>query len=180
MLGSAPLDEDRQGQARGHDRPRHGRPPARRPAPGAGQHGTAKEWAEVIGAARADQLQLGGAGRATAPATHTPFFADGVPALFLFTGMHADYHRPTDTVDKLSFPGIEKVARFAFRLARAVAGRPASPHLRARHAPGGQVVARPRGQSRGNPAGSARRVPSREAWEPPAGFPYQRKVTSRR
>ncbi|MBI5477280.1 MAG: M28 family peptidase [Deltaproteobacteria bacterium] len=87
---------------------------------------TAKEWQEVIGAANTDNLQLGGAGESYGPSDHTVFSRRGVPALLLFTGAHADYHRPTDTVDKLSFPGIEKVARFAFRLARTVADRPAA------------------------------------------------------
>jgi Zn-dependent M28 family amino/carboxypeptidase len=86
---------------------------------------TAKEWPEVIGAANADHLKLE-SGEGYGPSDHTVFNLRGVPVLFLFTGMHADYHRPTDTVDKLSFPGIEKVARFAFRLARTVADRPAA------------------------------------------------------
>lgn len=87
---------------------------------------TAREWPELVGAANADKLQLGPATESYGPGDHTAFAAAGVPALLLFTGAHADYHKPTDTVDKLSFPGIEKVARYAFRLARAVADRPAA------------------------------------------------------
>jgi Zn-dependent M28 family amino/carboxypeptidase len=87
---------------------------------------TAREWAEVIGAANGDNLKLGGAGEGYGPGDHSSFAAQGVPALRLFTGIHVDYHKPTDTVEKLNFPGIAKVARFAFRLARAVADRPAA------------------------------------------------------
>lgn len=32
---------------------------------------------------------------------HTSFRARGIPILFFFTGLHADYHRPTDTPDKI-------------------------------------------------------------------------------
>ncbi len=32
---------------------------------------------------------------------HTTFTAHGIPALFFFTGLHADYHRPSDTADKI-------------------------------------------------------------------------------
>lgn len=32
---------------------------------------------------------------------HTAFTSHGVPALFFFTGLHADYHRPADTVEKV-------------------------------------------------------------------------------
>jgi Zn-dependent M28 family amino/carboxypeptidase len=87
---------------------------------------TAKEWAELVGGANDDKLQLGPAGEPYGPGDHTAFAQSGVPALLLFTGPHADYHKPSDTPDKLSFPGIEKVARYAFRLAKAVADRPAA------------------------------------------------------
>ena len=32
---------------------------------------------------------------------HWPFLKRGIPALFLFTGFHPDYHRASDTADKL-------------------------------------------------------------------------------
>ena len=87
---------------------------------------TAKEWSEILGAANADNLTLGAGGETYGPSDHTSFSARGVPALFLFTGAHADYHRPGDTADKIDFGGIEKVARFTFRVARALADRPAA------------------------------------------------------
>jgi len=39
-----------------------------------------------------------------------------VPVLFLFSGMHMDYHRPTDTADKINYQGIEEVSKFAAKL----------------------------------------------------------------
>jgi S1-C subfamily serine protease len=36
--------------------------------------------------------------------------------LFFFSGMHLDYHRPTDTADKVNFEGIDEVVRFAAKL----------------------------------------------------------------
>jgi S1-C subfamily serine protease len=44
--------------------------------------------------------------------------------LFLFTGAHADYHRPSDTADKIDPPGLAAVARLAFRAAFDAAARP--------------------------------------------------------
>jgi Zn-dependent M28 family amino/carboxypeptidase len=32
---------------------------------------------------------------------HTAFKARSVPVLFFFTGLHGDYHRPSDTLDKI-------------------------------------------------------------------------------
>jgi hypothetical protein len=51
------------------------------------------------------------------------FFARGVPVVFLFTGPHADYHRPTDTPDKIDPAGLVEVARLAGRVARDAADR---------------------------------------------------------
>ncbi|HIN10352.1 MAG TPA: M20/M25/M40 family metallo-hydrolase [Acidobacteria bacterium] len=46
----------------------------------------------------------------------------GVPTLALFTGSHADYHRPTDDADTVNYVDLERVARYgaavAARLAR--------------------------------------------------------------
>ena len=36
----------------------------------------------------------------------------GVPAVHLSTGLHDDYHRPTDTLDKLSRPQLVRIAAF--------------------------------------------------------------------
>ncbi|MBM3320146.1 MAG: M20/M25/M40 family metallo-hydrolase [Candidatus Eisenbacteria bacterium] len=36
-----------------------------------------------------------------------------VPSMMLFTGPHADYHRPTDTEEKIDYEGLARVTRFA-------------------------------------------------------------------
>jgi hypothetical protein len=54
---------------------------------------------------------------------HTSFYAKGVPVLFLFTGAHADYHRPTDTAEKIDAEGLVAIARLASRVAREAAER---------------------------------------------------------
>jgi hypothetical protein len=41
---------------------------------------------------------------------HTSFLEVGIPAVQLFTGAHADYHRPTDTLDKIDPSGLVKTA----------------------------------------------------------------------
>ncbi|MFH1680119.1 MAG: M20/M25/M40 family metallo-hydrolase [Candidatus Eisenbacteria bacterium] len=46
-----------------------------------------------------------------------PFAAAGVPSLMLFTGPHADYHRPTDTEEKIDYEGLARVVLFAARAA---------------------------------------------------------------
>ncbi len=43
-----------------------------------------------------------------------PFLSNDVPALFFNTGLHPDYHRPTDTPEKINYPKMEKVVRLVF------------------------------------------------------------------
>ena len=49
----------------------------------------------------------------TGPSDHSSFYAKKIPVLFLFTGTHKDYHKPTDTPDKINVAGLKKVADFA-------------------------------------------------------------------
>ena len=45
------------------------------------------------------------------PSDHTSFYMKGVPVLFLFTGAHSDYHKPSDDADKLNYEGQVKVLK---------------------------------------------------------------------
>ena len=50
-----------------------------------------------------------------------------MPVLQFFTGSHDDYHRPTDTADKLNYPGLERVTRLARSLVLDLVADPARP-----------------------------------------------------
>jgi hypothetical protein len=55
---------------------------------------------------------------------HYNFAKKGVPILFFYDGMlQADYHQPTDDIDKIEWSLFEKRAQFIFRLAWAMANR---------------------------------------------------------
>ncbi|MEJ8758481.1 M28 family peptidase [Pontibacter sp. H259] len=45
---------------------------------------------------------------------HYNFAKNSIPIIFYFNGVHADYHKPSDSVDKILFDSAEKVARLAF------------------------------------------------------------------
>ncbi|MGE4602948.1 MAG: M28 family peptidase, partial [Planctomycetota bacterium] len=45
---------------------------------------------------------------------HAPFLSAGIPAVFFFGGMHADYHSPTDDVEYLIPVKMENIGRLAF------------------------------------------------------------------
>lgn len=60
---------------------------------------------------------------------HLPFLMSGVPAVWFFGGFHPGYHEPSDTVDKLNFPKMEKVIRLAYDTAAALADSPNPPRF---------------------------------------------------
>jgi len=45
------------------------------------------------------------------PSDHASFYGRGVPVLHFFTGLHPDYHRPSDDYDKLNLEGMERIAQ---------------------------------------------------------------------
>ncbi len=88
-------------------------------------HDTAKEWPDLLAPACASALlscglaQGGGYG----PSDHSPFYGAGVPVLFFFSGTHSDYHKPSDTPDKVHFGGTAQVARAVAAVARGAAAK---------------------------------------------------------
>ncbi len=47
---------------------------------------------------------------------HTSFNAKKIPVLFFFSGLHTDYHKPSDTADKINADGAEKVLSLVYGL----------------------------------------------------------------
>jgi Zn-dependent M28 family amino/carboxypeptidase len=54
---------------------------------------------------------------------HYNFAEKGIPVVFYFNGVHPDYHRPTDTADKLNYEVMAKRAQLAFFVAWEAANR---------------------------------------------------------
>ena len=58
------------------------------------------------------------------PSDHQSFYKRGVPVLMLFTGAHADYHKPSDTWDKVHYAGLARVSDYAQALIESLDVRP--------------------------------------------------------
>jgi aminopeptidase YwaD len=54
------------------------------------------------------------------PSDHSSFYAKQVPVLFFFTGTHEDYHKPSDTADKINYEGTARVVDFVADIMRAL------------------------------------------------------------
>jgi len=54
---------------------------------------------------------------------HYNFAKKGIPIIFYFSGLHEDYHQPTDTPDKIHYPKMAKIAQLIFLTAWEIANR---------------------------------------------------------
>ena len=64
--------------------------------------GTAKEFRDLLHEVEADSpLTFNYASTPRGSSDHLPFAAAGVPVLFFFTGLHPDYHKPSDDWEKI-------------------------------------------------------------------------------
>ena len=54
---------------------------------------------------------------------HYNFAKHGIPSVFIFNGVHADYHKATDTPDKIEYDALAKRAQLAFTIAWDLANR---------------------------------------------------------
>jgi hypothetical protein len=76
--------------------------------------GTAAEFptlVEQVNGRAAFEIRTSGDGYG--PSDHSSFYKRRVPVLALFTGAHADYHKPSDSADRIESEGLWRVALFA-------------------------------------------------------------------
>ncbi|WP_081864888.1 M20/M25/M40 family metallo-hydrolase [Chondromyces apiculatus] len=83
--------------------------------------GTSPGWGPIVKAAGDGlKLELAQGAEGFGASDHAPFTAARVPVAFLFTGVHEDYHQPSDTAEKINAEGESRIATLAGRMALAV------------------------------------------------------------
>ncbi len=60
---------------------------------------------------------------------HINYAKKGIPIIFFFSGLHEDYHRLSDHVEKIDFAKLEKVARTIYVLGWQIAEAPTRPKV---------------------------------------------------
>jgi aminopeptidase YwaD len=63
------------------------------------------------------------------PSDHSSFYAKNIPVLHFFTGTHEDYHRPSDTYDKINYDAQQNIARMVYDVAMELINAPAKPEF---------------------------------------------------
>jgi hypothetical protein len=89
--------------------------------------GTVPEFRGIVETANTGMLSLQWDDIGRSPGDEVPFCAKRIPTLSFFTGPHEDYHRPTDTAEKINLDGLAKVIRLTADVMRAIDRAPARP-----------------------------------------------------
>jgi hypothetical protein len=89
---------------------------------------TMVETANGSGPSQRFNLQLNEDG--FGPSDHASFYGKQIPVLFFFTGTHTDYHKPSDTADKVNYRGLVQIADLVSGLLAKIDSTDARPVLR--------------------------------------------------
>jgi aminopeptidase YwaD len=81
-----------------------------------GGYGTSPLWGEVLGGMTNTGVTMKFDSSGTGPSDHTSFYRKDIPVLFLFTGTHKDYHKPSDDADKINYAGAYQVVKLVYNI----------------------------------------------------------------
>ena len=74
--------------------------------------GTSPRFGEIIQTVNYEKFLIVSDSSGIGPSDHTSFYLKNIPVLFLFTGTHADYHKPSDDCEKINFDGLSKIQAY--------------------------------------------------------------------
>jgi aminopeptidase YwaD len=78
-----------------------------------GGTGTSPSWDSLLSHFDTDSMfALKKSPEGYGPSDHKEFYGKDIPVLFFFTDVHSDYHKPSDTWEKLDYQGEEQVVRY--------------------------------------------------------------------
>jgi len=78
-----------------------------------GGYGTSPQWGTLVDPNNKKNpfaIRIDSSG--TGPSDHTSFYRKDIPVLFFFTGLHSDYHKPSDDADKINYIGETKIINY--------------------------------------------------------------------
>jgi hypothetical protein len=83
-----------------------------------GGYGTSPVWSEVLYTRKKLPFSIKVDSSGTGPSDHTSFYRKGIPVLFFFTGLHHDYHKPSDDADKINYTGELQIIKYIAELVK--------------------------------------------------------------
>jgi len=81
-----------------------------------GGFGTSPSWSAILKDSKPKYMNVKFDSSGTGPSDHTSFYRKDIPVLFLFTGLHSDYHKPSDDADKINYNGEVQVINYITKI----------------------------------------------------------------
>jgi len=82
--------------------------------------GTAKEWRQLINTGSNGAFELTMNEDGYGPSDHSSFYSKQIPVLFFWTGTHNDYHKPSDTFEKINYNDEARILSLVARIVKDV------------------------------------------------------------
>ena len=80
--------------------------------------GTSPKWSDILNKISSPHLNFKFDSSGTGPSDHSSFYRKNVPVLFYFTGLHTDYHKPSDDASKVNIKGMLNIYEHVLHLIR--------------------------------------------------------------
>jgi aminopeptidase YwaD len=78
--------------------------------------GTSPGWVSTITSVPNKYFVIKYDSSGTGPSDHTSFYRKNIPVIFFFTGLHPDYHRPTDDANKINYTGELMIVKYIYAI----------------------------------------------------------------
>lgn len=90
-----------------------------------GGYGTSPSWSSTFSSLRDNRsLTLKFDSSGTGPSDHASFYRKDIPVLFFFTGLHTDYHKPSDDADRINYTGELKIIQLIQSVIKSTSTQP--------------------------------------------------------
>jgi Iap family predicted aminopeptidase len=77
--------------------------------------GTSPLWKDILNNVQTS-IKIKTSEPGIGPSDHTSFYLQNIPVLHFFTGLHSDYHKPSDDADKLNYEGAAEISDYIVKL----------------------------------------------------------------
>ncbi len=86
--------------------------------------GSSPYWKQLMDSLKHENFGMRYKPDGVGPSDHSSFYRKNIPVLFYFTGLHKDYHKATDTKDKINYEGEAEVLDLVRRSIDAIQSKP--------------------------------------------------------
>ncbi len=91
-------------------------------------YSSAKNFEQLIDSITSlHSVKVAKASDAYGPSDHSSFYAEKIPVMMIFTGVHEDYHTPEDDWNKINYDGMAKVIEYSSHIIKTLANNPNRP-----------------------------------------------------